>query len=374
MLPPAQPGPSEIETYYVTPPSSSSEIPSAPQNVLPHIPALFPPPPFTPSHPAFVHISSLATAESEKLRADAEVWLRKVVEEKVAQIKEAETKLKKDVESIWATFRDAVESIENASAKGRPTSRPRRSSGKHSDLGVPASVRVNDFVPTAAPPLRTSVATSALAVSALSASLATSSFHQAMASQNGSSSRKETHARSSSRSTRTASPSTASSQTLGMPINGEAEIREAYRRNMNESLDVATSFKYMMDIGAHVQSREPEVPVTVPEEDETNDIPSPSSKIVPRGRSPRAGKSAIKKPKSEVATNTTTSKDHPQHEDDTKTSSSEAPTTPKSKRKVTFDVKPDVTIIATNTPKVNGGNNSKAEGELHELLRLVEYS
>ncbi len=323
----------------------------------------------------FVHLSALATAESEKLRADAEEQLRKVVEEKVAQLKQAEAKLKQDVESIWSTFKAGVESIESASAKGRPA-RPRRTSGKHSDSavnGLSASVRVKDFMPTAAPPPRTSVATSAPAVSALSASLATSSLHQAMGSRNGSTSQDEARPQSSSRSstTRNASPSTASSQTLGMPINGEAEIREAYRRNMDESLDIATSFKYMMDIGAHVQNREPEVPATVPEEDETSDIPpSPSSpKIVPpHGRSPRAGKSAIKKPKPEVGTSgatTTSAKDSPKPEEGDKPAGEQTapPTTPKSKRKVTFDVKPDVTIIASEKPKTNGGKRPKTEGK-----------
>ncbi|KAI0089147.1 hypothetical protein BDY19DRAFT_993374 [Irpex rosettiformis] len=367
VLPPAQLEPSGTESYYVTPPARNPEVPSTPRSILPYIPTLFPPPPFTPSHPVFVHLSALAAAESEKLRADAEEQLRKIVDEKVAQLKEADVKLKMDVESIWSTFKTTVASIEDASARGQLTSRPRRSSGKHSDLS--ASVRVNDFVPSAAPHSRASVAMSAPTVSALSASLATTSFHQAMASHNGSSTREETRAQSSSRSStiRTASPSTASSHTLGLPINGEAEIRDAYRRNMDESLDVATSFKYMMDIGAHVQSREPEVPVTVPEEDETNVIPSPNSKVVPRGRSPRAGKSAIKKPKPEVDTSAITSKDTPQPEASGKSSVPDVPTTPKSKRKVTFDVKPDVTIIATETPKVNGGKRPKTEEAVFDM-------
>ncbi|KAI0700789.1 hypothetical protein BC835DRAFT_1518032 [Cytidiella melzeri] len=357
---------SGTETYYVTPPPASPEGPSTPRNLLPYIPNLFPPPPFTPTHPVFVHLSGLATAESERLRSDAEDQLRKIVEDKVAELKAADAKLKQGVENLWLTFKASVADVDNASNKPRPSiSRQSISKHGHSQVnGVPASVRVQDFEPAAVPPPRMPVAASAPTVSALSASLATtSSLHHAMAARSGSSSRDTTRPQSASRaSTRsTDSPSTASA---GVLIDGEAEIREAYRRNMDQSLDFATSYKYMMDIGAHVQGRRQEVPGTVPEEDEANNIPSPSSSAVPRGRSPRASKSAIKKPKAEgnstpaTASQRTSSEDGEHH-----AAVAEAPTTPKGKRKVTFDVKPEVTIIASETPKVNGGKRPKAEGE-----------
>jgi hypothetical protein len=359
---------SENETYYVTPQPSSPEVPSTPRNILPFIPSLFPPPPFTPSHPVFVHLSGLASTESEKMRSDVETELRKIVDERVAELRVTEARLKKDVEDLWSTFRARVETLENASAQPRLGHR-RRSSGKPGEVatnGIPASVRVGEFVPSTAPPTRTSVAASAPAVSALSASLASSSLHHAMASRNGSSSRESTRPQSDSRSftNRPKSPSTTSSRTLDGPIDGEAEIREAHRRNMDESLDVATSYKYMMDIGAHVQSREPEVPVTVPEEEETNGIPSTSTSALPRDRSPRAGKSAIKKPKAdgEIPT-TTTAKESPQCEDGDQTRDADGLTALKGKRKVTFDVKPDIAIIASETPKVNGRKPPRSEGK-----------
>lgn len=364
---------SQKEHYYVTPPPASPEIPSTPRSILPHISSLFPPAPFTPAHPVFVHLAALASEESEKIRTDAENELRKLVEEKVGALKAAESKLKQDVERLWSTFKETVEKLEQTNS--RPTlGAHRRSNSKPTNgtangvSGVSESVRVNDFVPAPTPPPRT-VSASVPAVSALSASLATSSLHNAMAAgDSGRADRVYSPARPTGLSTtaRADSPSTASSQTLGLQqqMNGEAEIRDAYRRNMNESLDIATSYKYMMDIGAHVQSREPEVPETLLEEDDAHDeVPSPSTSQVPRGRSPRAGKSAIKKQKieGESANATTSAKQSPQRSDGEGGAPKEN-TTPKGKRKVTFDVKPDVAIIVSETPKSSSEKGPKAEG------------
>ena len=160
------------------------------------------------------------------------------------------------------------------------------------------------------------------------------------------------------------SPSTASSRTFGVAINGEAEIREAHRRNMDESLDTATSFKYMMDIGAHVNSRKPDVPEAIPDDDESPEVVQPTA-MLHRGRSPRAGKSAIKKPPADnVSTDT---QQPPQANEEAQTLRQEN-TTPKGKRKVTFDVQPEVAIIATAASVSKSRKGSRPEGELRTLF------
>ncbi|KAI0346772.1 hypothetical protein BDW22DRAFT_1480515 [Trametopsis cervina] len=370
IMPPSSPiEQAETRLPNVTPSAASPQIPSSPRSILPHIPALFPPPPFAPSHPVYVHLSGLATAQSEKLRTEAENQLRKILDEKVTELKATEATLKQDVENLWSIFKQAVEKIGESSPIVKPIRR--RSSARNGETGVngvSTSVRVRDFVPAATPPPRAAVASSAPPVSALSASLATSSLHNAMASTKPNGLNDGGHIRSLSETrasaARSGSPSTASSRTLGLPINGEAEIREAYRRNMDQSLDIATSFKYMMDIGAHVQAREPDVPETVTEEADSTGTSSPQSNVPPRGRSPRAGKSAIKKPKTEVDPAATAEQSTTQQEGGAQTGPET--TTPKGKRKVTFDVKPDVAFIALDTPKA-AKNGAKIEEAVFDM-------
>ncbi|KAF7798919.1 hypothetical protein EIP86_010147 [Pleurotus ostreatoroseus] len=350
--------PSAAPLYVVPSPSPPSSLDETPRTILPPLPALFPPPPFTPAHPVFTHLSAAATSESERLRQVAEDELRAVVAQKVAEIQASEEKLKHEVELIWTAFKGVIDKYEEQINPPRriPLGR-RRSSSKSGpqpgQTGISSSVRVVDFVPRPVAASRT-LSPSTVAhpgVSALSVSLATSTIHQAMA---------EAHARSeqpadadpSRRSLRSASParspSTASSRTLGLPINGEAEIRDAYRRNMNESLDVATSFKYMMDLEEQMQARGIPTQPDIPEEPEAPPLPpSPSTSTAVRGRSPRAGKSAIKKPAKSRDTTPHKVAGSPAHAEGV---TGKEETTPKGKRKVTFDVRPDVAIISNDEP------------------------
>ena len=224
-----------------------------------------------------------------------------------------------DTELIWNAFKGALDKYEESKSSRRIHSPKRRSSSKSrsgvTTNGVASSVRVVDFVPAPIAPSRVlSPPAAPTAVSALSASLATSSFHQAMAQVQSQqeSARRSTRSSSPARSaivagvTRTASPSTASSRTLGIPINGEADIREAFRRNMDQSLDMATSYKYAMDAAAaHMQARGIPTQPEIPEENEVQEavVGSPSTSFAPRGRSPQAGKSAIKKARNQTPQN-----------------------------------------------------------------------
>ncbi|THG98215.1 hypothetical protein EW026_g3935 [Hermanssonia centrifuga] len=131
---------------------------------------------------------------------------------------------------------------------------------------------------------------------------------------------------------------------------------------MDESLDIATSFKYMVDIGAHMASAHIEPRAEIPEQVESPEPPSPSTSALPRGRSPRAGKSAFKKPKPDGDSVSSKGKGSPAQIGRERSLPKDGPT-PKGKRKVTFDVQPDVAIITNealveDTPKPLGSEEA----------------
>ncbi|KAH9938335.1 uncharacterized protein B0H18DRAFT_966708 [Fomitopsis serialis] len=372
----------------VSPPSNMSETP---WRHLPSLPPLFAPPPFTPSHPVFQHFKSLATREAERAQEAAEAHLAKIAQDQAAELQAFEVELRREVEVLWSRFKDGIDKLQQEpSSSGRPTSSMarRRSSQKAAGTshgnGVTddpsASVRINDFVPAHSVPARMTSPTSPHQVtSALSASLATSSFHypgdRGSATRNeGISSRSppsSAAASSPGRSsmTRVVSPSTASSRTVAMgAFDAEGSIRDAYRRNMDESKDIATSYRYVLDLEAQMAERQRASSSTQeagPSSAGTTDTISPT--VVPRGRSPRGTKSSIKKGKEkENARPVTPTKDQ---ESETAAESG-APTkevTPKGKRKVTFDVKPEITIIDSETADGEREKDAAEEAAIFDM-------
>jgi hypothetical protein len=118
-------------TGQLTPPSSTpplsyattSRTPSESGYVhLPSLPALFLPAPFTSPHPAFVHLTTVATGAAQQLRDAAEEELALATQKKLVELEHAEQELKRQVEVIWHTFRESVRSktqAEQAAALGR---------------------------------------------------------------------------------------------------------------------------------------------------------------------------------------------------------------------------------------------------------------
>ncbi|KAH9900024.1 hypothetical protein C8Q73DRAFT_343312 [Cubamyces lactineus] len=343
---------------------------------LPDLPPLFLPPPFTPSHIVFSHFSALATERSQKLRDQAEEYIAQITQQKVAEIRKQEAVMKEEVNLIWSKFRDSVRLVEETGliTKSVLPLRRRGSVSGHTRTvsspvpAVSASVRVSSFVPTPSPPPRNPSNSRAPAPSALSASLKTSGFHHPDAQKqvNGSTpaARRSLdfgppgRARASPTrpgSTRAESLSTASSRTVAIPVDAEASIREAYRREIDESKDVATSFRYVMDLEAQME----ESRLDAEEEHVSPPVASTSQAVeaavasTSRGRSPRVHKSAIKQaqpaeqPKSEEGAKSAATEDN-------KDSAN------KGKRKVTFDVQPEVAII-----KDEGETGADSEQRAH---------
>ncbi|KAL1741039.1 hypothetical protein HDZ31DRAFT_2208, partial [Schizophyllum fasciatum] len=159
------------------PPDADAAADAARPPPLPHrqyladLPPLFPPPPFTPKHPVFQHLSALATRQSDALRQDAEARLAAAVRAQAQEIQRAEAAMKAEAEHIWRAFLRAI-----AAVKLRQHDRPAAPRAAASaPAGTPASV-VRDFVPSAVPPARRAPRAPPRP-STLSASLATSSFH-----------------------------------------------------------------------------------------------------------------------------------------------------------------------------------------------------
>ncbi|KAJ2974572.1 hypothetical protein NUW54_g11872 [Trametes sanguinea] len=336
---------------------------------LPELPPLFLPPPFTPSHVVFSHFSSLAAEKSEKMRDEAEEYIAQVTQQKVAEIRKAEAILKEEVNLVWSKFREAVQLIDETGAlKKAPLPLRRRGSvsGHTKALSSPApgtsaSVRITSFEPTPSPPPRNSSRTRQPPPSALSASLKSSGFHHPDAQKqlNGTAPAPRrsvdlgppSRARSRSSGGRADSPSTASTRTAAVSIDPEASIREAYRREMDESKDIATSFRYVMDLEAQMEEArmQEEAEVVSPPAASTSRAPAESSAAsTSRGRSPRIQKSAIKHAQPAEQT-----KSEKGGEADKKAAGGDE-SKDKGKRKVTFDVQPEVAII-----KDEGGRSSR---------------
>lgn len=134
---------------------------------------------------------------------------------------------------------------------------------------------------------------------------------------------------------------------------------------MDESKDIATSYRYVHDLETQMAERQRASSSTQeagPSSAGTTEIVSPA--VVPRGRSPRGTKSSIKKGKEKENERLVTPTKDQDTEPADKASTSTKVTTPKDKRKVTFDVKPDVAII----DKAADGEREKAATEEGQYL------
>ncbi|KAF8525314.1 hypothetical protein JB92DRAFT_2877459 [Gautieria morchelliformis] len=157
-----------VQPYSDTPPSESSPLAqpgprsstddvakplSLPSQLLPSLPALFPPPPFTPSHPVFQSLSAFAIAKSTEMRLQAEAETRSYAKAKLDVLEQEELRLRRDVEAIWRAYREGWNEV-----LGRVNEERRRSLPPKSDTliptssarsGVPMSIR--DFSPIVPP-------------------------------------------------------------------------------------------------------------------------------------------------------------------------------------------------------------------------------
>ncbi|KAI9448005.1 hypothetical protein H4582DRAFT_1897722, partial [Lactarius indigo] len=296
------------------PSSPKPPQPEPPHNVLPPLSPLFPPPPFVPSHPAFDHLSTIALQRSNQLRKFAEEQVSQIVQARISAIEKEEAELRRQVQLLWAAFREAESTLIQEQRLRSPSNQPiTTDSAVVPPLSLASPVAINDFIPVSI--VKSSSLIRDAAPSALSTSLASSSFHPPKTSSEG----------RPSTSPIAATPS--SPLPTGPTPVGSISYRDPVRRDMNENKDIATSFKYVVDMESERNTR-------------TKQYQSLSSIKSPRVNAKLTGNATI-------AVSDTV--EHPGPEPGPSTPQNRAllqeslsPSGSKGKRKVTFDIKPAV--------------------------------
>jgi hypothetical protein len=251
-----------IESTFISQPWPRSSTPdpaksvSPPSQLLPSLPPLLPTPPFTPSHPVFLYLSAFATAMSTKLRQKAEDETRSFVQAKLDALKKEEAQLLKEVEGIWGAYREGWKEVIGRANEDRRRSLPSKSDGtiptSSARGGIPMSIR--DFSPIVPsyPQVDNMPSTSAYSVqppstSLLSASLIqTGSHFPALTAQKTNMSESAQYSDSYANSSAVASSrvngihSLTSSSSSSYP-HGDFQFPSAFKRNMDTSVDITSS-------------------------------------------------------------------------------------------------------------------------------------
>ncbi|RDB20100.1 hypothetical protein Hypma_012852 [Hypsizygus marmoreus] len=348
LLPPAiSPSTSPMPIFERPPSRDSVSPPPPPPKFFSGVRPVFLPPPFTPSHPVFIHLSSLAAKESQAVRDAAEDFMTEQLKLKISEIEKADAELRRNVESLWKKFREGLSHIQEERSQNnhrRPStsgSRERSTPNgtKSSTYGSPIPIR--NFVPSVVSPVRTSPP-SIPRVSALSASLATSSFHY----PRGRAGRTSPSPSGRSASVISNGSSQSNSSTLIAPpiTEGNNNVLQ-FPRNINESVNTAVSYQYLVnleeDMARHRRGRRSETnkstkTISHPQVDELSHAATAEGGGV-------NGDKVDKKQASGSQNNV--EKPNPPTEGHEEVSSPRGREKSKGKRKVTFDVQPEVVTI-----------------------------
>ena len=338
---------------------------------LPTLPPLFLPPPFTPSHPAFSYLSSIANSESQAIRDAAEEYLARVTQEKLAEIKAHETRLRQQTESLWSQFRQGLERFGGDKRNHLNHGRKEGAKWNGQGEGSPspgAFVAVNDFVPSPALHQRLNGGDLTPKASALSASLVNSGFHYPRERRTQDSSTSPPPTILSNPSETGTSPATASSPTLTnfIELDQTNDILEPFKRDMSDSKDLATSL-LVLNLEAEMERRRRAARLET--------VPESSAQGAKRPDTPVA---EATQPNEDI-TKATNGIDRNLTQSPQPNAASEAeltnPKAKKGKRRVTFDVQPDVVTIKRDVTKEQEANrlearaNGKSEGLHHSLGR-----
>ncbi|KAF7332473.1 SET domain-containing protein [Mycena kentingensis (nom. inval.)] len=143
---------------------------------LQHLSPVFLPPPFTPSNPAFAHLSSIATTESNAWRSALEDEIAAFIRAKTQQLLHSEALLRRQVNSIYNRFRDGMQAIEQADATAALTSPRSPATPSSPTAASPSAAADYGFVPLPVASARHEPPPS-VGMSALSASLVSSGMH-----------------------------------------------------------------------------------------------------------------------------------------------------------------------------------------------------
>lgn len=223
-------------------PESKLDIPPS-HELLPELPAFLPPPPFTPSHPIFRHLASIATSASGVLRKTARENIEECTRRELARVEDQESKLRAQVEHLWRNIRECLNKAQEEKDMNSSLKHKRRSMSPSSRMSTPDSIHhiVRNFAPTTQQLPRPTVSSSAPHRSALSSSLASSSFHHPSrtASTNG-----QSAAGSTSRINDAAMNSALKDSASGSPPEGLTMGSRSLRRNMDMENDTIVTFRW----------------------------------------------------------------------------------------------------------------------------------
>ncbi|KAL4081397.1 hypothetical protein V8B97DRAFT_1922557 [Scleroderma yunnanense] len=334
---------------------------------LSNLKPLFPPAPFVPPHPVFTHLLSVAETTSESLRAEAEKDITAIIRSKLAELQAAEDKLRRDVKCLWIQF------IENLTKAEKETGASSRKKGQEHPRGhLPDAVGVSgtplisvrDFVAGPAERLR-SPTSSVPRISSLSASLATSAFHHPAARRVESTAIQMSHDNPRSSSPYSSHPSSLGSvnrrsppsemeSTGPSPRTNREAIIQPFKRKMDESQDTAVSFRYFSVVEAEAsRARQPQAVsehIAAAEETDNRSEKQAEASGVTKETSTLGGK--------ETPSNENSASEGRLNKSDAEATRApaEQPPTPKSKRRVTFDIK-----VGTDDASGKRGKTSPVE-------------
>lgn len=333
---------------------STSEAP--PPAYLSHMRPLFLPPPFTSSHPIFVHLAALATKESEALRAAAEQRISDFVKAEIAGVEVKEKELRRQTETLWKNFRQHSNAIQQD--RHHPVNHTRSPSrvkdlpvnGLISPTQISASVTIRSFVPQPVSPAPVVSSTSLPRVSALSASLATSGFHHPRETQGESLPATRRNGSNYSSSSTLSTPRSVSSTLVPSEPHGDGPNVLQFKRNINDAINTQASFRYFLNLDEDMarykrQQEEASQKQRGTEMAKVNQTAGPSQdngNPSPNGAT-RSGEVKAVDPMSPTAGGST--------KPESETASSRG--RDKGKRKVTFDAQPAVVTIAEEEAKVD---------------------
>ena len=311
---------------------------------LPALPPLLLPPPFTPSHPIFLHLSSVASDVSSEARLAAEKRIYEYAQAQLTQLEEEETKLKSQLEELWRHVKDGLrkaESLRDSKLYGR---RHSSVSGILSPAGPAISASIRSFVPSTYRPPRSTVA-STIRQSALSASLATTSFHHPRALQEA----RAQNDISTVHPLSTPSPPPYASNPSTLSSSSEnGRLSRSLKRNMDITNDTAVTFRYYT-------IEEQEAARRKARQDAEQDAAKKEN-----GQT-KSGANQIPESKQEVASSTPAG-----HKKSSSVSKVEdSPRKKTARRKVTFDAEPEVVTIKRDikNEKESYDTSEKGEGE-----------
>ncbi|KAJ2930572.1 hypothetical protein H1R20_g6529, partial [Candolleomyces eurysporus] len=308
-----------------------------PTSYLSHIRPLFPPPPFTPSHPAFQHLASIAEKETQARREAAEKYIAELVQQKTEEIERGDAALRQEVETLWRKFRESVKKAHG----------DHHHHHHHGSLSMLQSLVWNSDSDTG---LRSRISTRSEEHLPAATHVSSISFFDSASSR--------------TLSTRSGS------ETLVQPTNTNGVNVLQFRRNINDTINTQASYRYFLNVEeemARDKKRREELAKakgqTSPDAQEASSSTQASS-LTPKvngtqqkNGSPSAAKAEAQPPKEG---------DKPSTEEPTTPSRGRDP---KGKRKVTFD---DVVTISETDAEVATQASSADQQDTKDMIFDME--